>query len=132
MKTQCDKIQDKISGFIAGILPEKEMKTVQEHLGECSPCREYKDQLQSEDLLLEDMFEKLESDMARQEDEVIKALDYCTGADETRITALFHKYSESRYVKIACAAAVIIFLALNYIITLSWISEIKACIQLCS
>ena len=132
MKTQCDKIQDKVSGFIAGILPEKEMFTVQEHLGECSVCKEYNDQLQGEELLLEDLFEKLESDMARQEDEVIKAVEYCTGAAETGIAALFRKYSESRFVKIAGAAAVIIFLALNYIITLSWISEIKACIQLCS
>ncbi|MHC4636982.1 MAG: zf-HC2 domain-containing protein [Planctomycetota bacterium] len=132
MKTQCDKIQDKISGFIAGILPEKEMSTVQEHLGKCSLCKEYKDQLQSEDLLLEDLFEKLESDMARQEDEVIKAVEYCTDTGQIGIIALFRKYSESRFVKIAGVAAVILFLALNYIITLSWISEIKACIQLCS
>lgn len=131
MNSDCDKIKDQIADYISSILPEAAVPTLQQHLSECSVCRDYAEALRKEDKLLTGLFAKLDARTASREDEVINAISYCDTAGQTNIISVGRTSIRSLFTKHAAAAAVITVAVLYFIITLRWISEINECIRQC-
>ena len=50
MNTKCEEIKDKIADFITGVLPETDSHALEQHLMDCSACRNYAEALQEEDI----------------------------------------------------------------------------------
>jgi len=130
MDANCDKMKDQIADLISGILPETQIHTLQQHLGKCSACRDYANQLQKEDKLLAGLFAHFDAGMTGRQEEVIKAIDRIDVSGKTNVVSLSRTIMRGFFAKHAAAVAVIIIVAVYFIITLSWISEINECIRL--
>ena len=130
MKSNCDKMKDRIADFITGILPEQETQTFRQHLNECSACSDYARRLQEEEQLLTGFFAKFDENMTELEDEAINAISRLDAAGRTAAISVGKKIFKDLLVKHAAVAVVIAFVALYFIITLAWISEINECILL--
>ena len=130
MKSNCDKMKDQIADFITGILPEEETQTFQQHLSECSACRDYALRLQEEEQLLTGFFAKFDENMTDLEDEAINAINRFDTPSRTTVISVGKNIIKNLLIKHAAAAAVIVFVALYFIITYTWISEINECILL--
>ena len=131
MNSNCDKMKDQIADLITGILPKTETDTLQQHLSECSACRDYARALRKEDELLTGLFAKFDASMAGWEDEAINTINDLDASGQTNIIAVGRTIMRSLLAKHAAAAAVIVVAALYFIITLAWISQINDCIRLC-
>ena len=130
MKSNCDKMKDRIADFITGILPEQETQTFRQHLNECSACSDYARRLQEEEQLLTGFFAKFDENMTELEDEAINAISRLDAAGRNAAISVGKKIFKDLLVKHAAVAVVIAFVALYFIITLAWISEINECILL--
>lgn len=132
MNNKCDKMKDQVTDLITGILPETEMHKLEEHLSECSACRDYARALQKEDQLLTGLFAKFDANITSQENEVIRAINLLVASSRTNIISVAGTIMKSSVTRLATTAAVIVCVALYFIITLIWISQINECIQRCS
>jgi predicted anti-sigma-YlaC factor YlaD len=130
MKSNCDKMKGRIADFITGILPEEETQTFQQHLSECSQCRDYAKRLQEEEQLLTGFFAKFDENMTYLEDEAINAINRFDTPSQTTVISVGKKIVKNLLIKRAAVAAVIVFVALYFIITYTWISDINECILL--
>jgi anti-sigma factor RsiW len=131
MNSDCDRLKDRITDFVSGILPEAEIHALQQHLGECSACRAYAEALRKEDQLLAGLFAKFDAGMPGREDEVINAISQLDAAGRRSIISVSSATVKTLLAKHAAAAAVIIVVTLYFIITLTWISQINECIRHC-
>ena len=130
MKSNCDKMRDRIADFITGILPEQETQTFRQHMNECSACSNYARRLQEEEQLLTGFFAKFDENMTELEYEAINAVNRFDTAGRTAGFSVGKKILKDLVIKHAAVAVVIAFAALYFIITLAWISEINECILL--
>lgn len=130
MKNNCDKMKDQIADFITGILPESEIHTLERHLSECPACRDYAEALEKEERLLTGFFAKFDANIAGWEDEAINLINSFDASSETNIISAGKAIMRSLLIKHVAAAVVIVFVALYFIITLTWISQISECIRL--
>jgi len=129
MNSQCQQARDRLAELALGIAPAAEERQFAEHLAECSSCRQYAEALQAEDELLAALFADLDDDLARQEQEVIEAVNCCAREGAGGIGSLLSTVIESRFAKLAAVAALIGFLVVDYLIAMSWISEIQGYIE---
>ena len=132
MNTKCDEIKDKIAELIAGILSETEKDTVLEHISVCSECSGYAEALKDEEFSLTGLFERYSEDLDRQQEEVINAINFLGAGTKNKVMSVVQGAFDSRAVRFAAAAAVIVFLAVNYIRAMSWVYELKQCMDICS
>lgn len=131
MNDKCDKMKDQITDLVTGILPETEMRTLEQHLSECPACRDYARALQKEDRLLTGLFAEFNANMAGQENEVINAINLLGASSRVNIISVGRMIMKSSITRLATTAAVIVFVVLYFTITLIWISQIRECIQGC-
>ncbi len=132
MNDNCDKIKDQVTDMLDGLLSEAEVEVVQQHLDRCSDCREYAQALEKEDHLLTELFGKFRANATSYQDEVIEAMDYLGESGQSNIISICRRAVESSVTGLAAAVAVIVFMAVYLIVTLTWISEINECIRYCS
>jgi anti-sigma factor RsiW len=125
MTGECDQIRERIANFVGVALPESEVQAVQEHLGRCTACREYAEALRQEDRLLVGLVEGFEGTMASRQDVIIRALSELDEYSNGRTAAVLRALVESALLKRVAAVAAIIVVALYFIITLNWVSEIN-------
>jgi predicted anti-sigma-YlaC factor YlaD len=130
MKSDCDKMKDRIADLVTGILPEHETQALRRHISECSGCRDYAESLEQEERLLAGFFAKFDTDMTVREDEAIDAIDRFEWPRRTGVVSVGGTIMKNFLRKYAAAAVLIAVVALYFIITLSYISEINACMRL--
>lgn len=131
MKSNCDKMKEQIADLITGIPAEKEAQTIEQHLNECSACRAYAQRMEKEEELLTGFFAKFDTNMTSREDEAINIINRFDASRQTNVVSLGKMIMKSLFAKHAAAAALIVFVTLYFIITLTWISQINECIRLC-
>ncbi|MHC4665303.1 MAG: zf-HC2 domain-containing protein [Planctomycetota bacterium] len=129
MSSDCERIRDQIADFITGLLPEAEIRGLEHHLSECSACREYGEALEEEDELLAGLFAKLDTRMKGWEDEVIDTINQLDPGGQSSLVSAGAAVMRSFLARYATAAVVVLVVALYFIITLSWISQINECIE---
>jgi anti-sigma factor RsiW len=129
MNSDCERIRDQAADFVSGILSEAEIRELERHLGECPACSEYAKGLQEEDALLAGLFEKLDSGMRGREAEAIDAINDLEESAEGGMLSVGAGGIREFLSRYAMAAVVVFVVALYFIITLSWISQIKECIE---
>lgn len=130
MKSDCDKMQDLIADLITGILPEQETQALQQHLGECFACRSYAESLKQEEQLLAGFFAKFDTDMTAWEDEAIEAVNRFERPRRTGVVSVGERITKNSLIKHAAVAVLVFFVALYFIITLTYISQINECMRL--
>ncbi|MHC4622312.1 MAG: hypothetical protein ACYS4W_00240 [Planctomycetota bacterium] len=130
MNRECDKMKERVLDLITGTLPEGKERAVRKHMGECSECSGYAEALRNEDRMLTGLFTRLETGLAGSEDEAIRRIGSVAGPRRRSLRWFgsdILKYSLTRH---AAAAAVILVVALYFVITLTWISQIQQYIEL--
>jgi anti-sigma factor RsiW len=124
-------MRDQIADFVTGILPEEEAQTLQQHLSECAACRDYAQRLEEEEQLLTGFFAKFDTNMASWEDEAINMINRFDASGRNNVISVGKMIMRSFLIRHAAVAAVIVFVTLYFIITLTYISQINECIRLC-
>ena len=131
MNSDCERIRERIADHISGILPETEPETVEEHLGECSACKDYAQMLRDEERLLTEFFAKFDMDLSSQEDAAIGAVNRLETSGRADILSVGNRIAENLFLRRAAAAVLIIFVTVYFVVTLTWISEINEIMRLC-
>ena len=74
MNKPCEKMKDKITDYVLGILNESEIANLEEHIEKCAECKEHLESLQKEREVLLQLGENLDSKMNEREESVIAVL----------------------------------------------------------
>lgn len=130
MKSDCDKMKDRIADLITGILPEHETQTLQQHFSKCSACRDYSESLQQEEQLLAGFFGAFGANMTTLEGKAIDAIERFEWPRRTGVASVGEMIMKNFLMKYAVAAVLIAVVALYFIITLTYISQINECMRL--
>jgi predicted anti-sigma-YlaC factor YlaD len=130
MNRECDKVKERISDLITGILSEAQQSAVQRHIDECSQCRRYAESLGAEDRMLTGLVAQLETDMTGREEQVINRINSVNRTSVMGPIWAAGSVLRASLTKRAAAAAVILVVALYFVITLTWISQIQEYIRL--
>ncbi|MHC4574515.1 MAG: anti-sigma factor family protein [Planctomycetota bacterium] len=129
MNSECDKMKERILDLITGILPEGAGSAVRQHIAECAVCRGYAEALKAEDELLSGLFAKLDSRMPGLEEDVISRIER-VDVSSRRMVRVGRRIAEASLARRAAAAAVIVAVAMYFVLTLTWISQIQQYIRL--
>ncbi|MEJ2647944.1 MAG: zf-HC2 domain-containing protein, partial [Sedimentisphaerales bacterium] len=105
MNSQCENIQDQATDYVLGILDEDEIELLEEHIEQCSECKEHLENLQKERETLLQLGEIINSKMDEREESVIAALEKVSNKQSIKST-LFN----SRAFRFAAAAVIAIAL----------------------
>jgi hypothetical protein len=108
MNSDCQKNKDQIADLLTGILPEPEVLALERHLNECAACRDYARALKDEDMLLTELFEKIDSDMVSRQERVLKAIDRARAPEQIETLSIRSTIMKSPIVKLAAAAVIIV------------------------
>jgi len=130
MNSDCERIRDRIADHISGILPETEAEMLEEHLGGCSTCRDYRQMLCEEERLLTRFFAKFDMDIARWESAAIGAVSRLDTSGRTSILSVGNRIAGNIFLRHAAVAVLIVFVTVYFVLTLTWISEINEIIRL--
>jgi len=131
MNSDCGEIKDKVADLISGVLAEAEIKTVQDHVSQCSSCAEYMRALQAEDELLAGLFAGFDANMRGWQDDVISTLSETGTFGRRETVSVGRALVRNLVARHAAAAAVMIVVTLYFIITITWIWQINECIRHC-
>jgi len=74
MNRPCPDMQDRIADYVLGALDAAQAEALQEHLDECSVCRQYLQSLKEQSESLVELGRAIGSDMTARQDRVIEAL----------------------------------------------------------
>ena len=131
MNNACYKMKDCIADLICGTLPQEQKAALEKHLTDCSNCKDYLLSLQDEDKLLDEVFAKINRKLPSLQNKIIAAVN-CNraGIFGNAITA-YRIFAAETFAKFA-VVAVIVSMMVYFVVTLSWISEIRECIQIAS
>ena len=130
MKSDCDGMRERICDLVSGVLADGEADILESHLLKCGVCRDYAEALRKEDELLSGLFAELDSGMRGREEEAIRRINQLEVLQEVGVVCKVRRIVESSLAKHVATAAVIAVVALYFIITLSWISEINELYEL--
>ena len=113
MNSDCEKIRDEIADLVTGILSEAEVQVVEQHLEECSACRDYARALKHEDGLLTEFFGKIDTNMPERRERVLKAINHSCVSEQSDTISIGRTIMKSRITKLAAAAVIIVGVALS-------------------
>jgi anti-sigma factor RsiW len=130
MNSDCERIRDRITDHISGILPETETEMLEEHLVECSRCRDYAQKLREEERLLTQFFAKFDMGIASREDAAISVVNRVDTSGRRNILSVGNRIARNLFLRRAAAAVLIVFVTVYFVLTLTWISEINEIIRL--
>ncbi len=130
MNSDCERIRDRITDHISGILPETETEMVEEHLSECSSCSDYAQKLGAEERLLTQFFAKFDMDISSRENAVISVINRVDASGRRNILSVGNRIAGNLFLRRAAAAMLIVFVTVYFVLTLTWISEINEIIRL--
>jgi len=130
MNDKCYKIKDKIADLVTGLLPQDKIPEINEHLEICPDCREYYQRFQNEEKLLTNLFEKFNDDMQTRRNLVLNAICNTQIPHSGKIISLTRRIDQSTFTRKLAVAAVIAFVTVYFIITLTWITQITECVKI--
>ncbi|MHC4545441.1 MAG: LamG-like jellyroll fold domain-containing protein [Planctomycetota bacterium] len=108
MNSECDNIKEKIADLVSGMLSESQVQTVEQHLKECTGCREYARALKHEDVLLTKFFAQIETDMTERQEQVVQAIDHSYVSEQSDTNAIWSTIMKNPLPKLAAAAVIIV------------------------
>ena len=129
MNSDCERIRDRITDHISGILPETEREMFEEHLSECSSCSDYAQKLVEEERLLTQFFAKFDMGIASREDAAIGVINRIDTSGRRNILSVGNRIAGNLFLRRAAAAVLIVFVTVYFVLTLTWISEINEIIR---
>ncbi len=106
MNDRCVEIQEKLEEMLHSELPAEETAGIEEHIAECAVCREYRDALLEDDMLLTGMTRSMDTRIEQLEERVMESIAAQT---ESR-----KRTSLSWPVRIALAAAAALVLLVGW------------------
>jgi hypothetical protein len=114
MNSDCEKMRDFIADMVTGTLSQENAEMLNRHISQCSDCRDYANELKKEDLLLNELFKDINSEMANRQQRVLNAIESCHLLKQKNTTSIWSIIMKSKIVKLAAAAVIIIaaFIAL--------------------
>jgi predicted anti-sigma-YlaC factor YlaD len=130
MNSDCERIRDRITDHISGILPETETEMFEEHLMECSMCRGYAQKLGEEERLLTQFFAQFDMGISSREDAAISVINRIDTSGRRNILSVGNRIAGNLFLRRAAAAVLIVFVTVYFVLTLTWISEINEIIRL--
>jgi tetratricopeptide (TPR) repeat protein len=113
MNSDCQKIKDQIADLVTGILSEAQVQALEQHLNECAACRDYARALKNEDMLLTELFAKIDKDMTSRQERVLQAVNRSYLSEQTETLSIRRIIMKSSITKLAIAAAIIVVAALS-------------------
>ncbi|MHC4461927.1 MAG: zf-HC2 domain-containing protein, partial [Planctomycetota bacterium] len=108
MSSPCEEMQEKIADYVLGVLSQKEIDALDEHISSCAACRQYVQSLEDQKRSLLRLGEKLEADMAIRRDRVIEALNHYSPTARIKVPSIWRTIMKSPITKLAAAAVIII------------------------
>jgi len=108
MNSDCEKIKDQIADLVTGILPEAKVHVLEQHLNECTACRDYARALKDEDMLLTDFFAKIDTNITHQQERVLQAINRFDVSRQSKTHLIWRLIMKSPITKLAVATAIII------------------------
>jgi len=112
MKSECERNKDKIADYVSGLLPESEIKELQQHLNDCSTCSEYAHVLKDEDKLLTELFSEIDSDMEARQEGVLQTISSISQTEQNETISIWRIIMKKPITKLAAAAVIIIAVSL--------------------
>jgi len=107
MNSDCEKIRNRITDLVSGILSESQVQTVEQHLDECAGCRDYARALKQEDGLLTDFFAKIETNMTERQERVVQAINRSGVSEQSDKLSIGRIIMKSPITKLAAAAVIV-------------------------
>ena len=132
MNHKCDAFKDKIAELVSGSLPENQAQETTEHLKQCVDCAELEKALRNEEELLSRLFESFNTDLERQQMEVIKAIECIELSTQEKIMNKVQMVIDHPITKITAAAAVVLIVTFNGIRAINWLYELQQFMDVCS
>ena len=132
MNDKCDYFRDKIAELVSESLNESQAKETIEHLKQCQECAEFEKLLKNEEELLNRLFESFDTDMERQQAEVIKAIECIELSTQEKIMNKVQMVIDHPITKITAAAAVVLIVTFNGIRAINWLYELQQFMDVCS
>jgi hypothetical protein len=75
MNRPCPEMKDRIADYVLGALEASQVQALQEHVSECSGCRQYLQALRGQDESLAELGREIDAGMTARQDRVIEALE---------------------------------------------------------
>jgi hypothetical protein len=113
MNSDCEKMKDQIADLLTGNLSDLQMQKLQQHLNECTTCRDYARELKNEDVLLTEFFAGTDMDTASRQERLLQAIDRVGPSGQTDALSIRRTIMKSPITKLAAAAAIIIAVSLS-------------------
>lgn len=107
MDSRCEKIQNQLADYILGILSAEEINVINEHIGECLACRQYKQALEDENRILLQFGEDNKKTMAARLDKVIEALNNSSRIICRQKFSLWRMIMKNNKIKLSAAVLMI-------------------------
>lgn len=125
MNKSCENYRDWIADSLNGTLPDEPAGQLADHIRSCPQCAKYETSLRHEDDLATAVFQNLESDLDRQQQEVIKAVEYFRTSPAEKIASIITDFINKPVIKFAFAAAVIVLVTVNSMKVMGWLYELQ-------
>jgi len=122
MEPGCDYVREQMAAFMADLLPPVEAQAVKEHVHQCSACRGYFEGLQSDDRLLTEFVESMQSSLVRVTDGVTASLE---GHSSGRLAATAGDVRLIRVVWRVAAAVLVVGAVLVGAVVL-WLGQVQS------
>lgn len=115
MNSDCEKIKDQIADFVTGILSEAQELNLQQHLIECSACRDYARALKNEDMLLTKFVETIDINMTHHQERLLQTIECSCQSKQTETFSLRRLIMKNPITKFSVAAVIIfgVIVAIN-------------------
>ena len=108
MNSDCENMNDQIADFVTGVLAENQVQKLQQHLDECTKCRDFAHALKDEDMSLTKLFEKIDTDTISRQERILQAVNHSRQSRQTDALPIRGKIMKSPIIiKLAVAAAII-------------------------
>ena len=109
MNSDCENMNDQIADFVTGVLAENQVQKLQQHLDECTKCRDFAHALKDEDMSLTKLFEKIDTDTISRQERILQAVNHSRQSRQTDALPIRGKIMKSPIIiKLAVAAAIIV------------------------
>ena len=113
MNSECKKIRDQIADLMSGTLSEPQVQALQQHLDDCSACRDYARALKHEDELLTEFFAKIDTNMTERQEHVVQVINRSGVSEQSDKLSIGRTIMKSRITKLVAAAVIIVGVALS-------------------
>ena len=113
MNCDCEKNRDHIADLVSGFLSESQVQALEQHMSECSVCRDYARALRQEDGLLSEFFAEIETNMTECEGHVLQATNCSSAPEQSDKLSIRRPTMNNLITKFAAAAIILISAVLS-------------------